>query len=198
MASLLKKKFTPAEYLALERKASEKHEFFAGDIFAMAGASKEHVRISGNLYHQLRNQLEGKPCEPFNSDLRVRVSATGLYTYPDVSVACAPLEFEDQAEDALLNPRVLVEVLSPTTQRHDYVFKFGHYRQIPSVAEILFVAQDVPYVERFVRVPGALWQFAAVEGLEGSVTIDCLACVLTMAQIYEGVEFPPAPEGAGA
>lgn len=198
MASLLQKKFTPAEYLALERKASEKHEFFAGDIFAMAGATKEHVRISGNLYHQLRLQLEGKPCEPFNSDLRLRVSATGLYTYPDVSVACAPLEFEDLAVDVLLNPRVLFEVLSPTTQLRDRRFKFRHYQQIPSVAEILFVAQDEPYVERFVRVPGALWQFDVVEGLEGSVRLDCLACVLTMAQIYQGVEFPPPPGEAGA
>lgn len=191
MASLLRKTYTPAEYLAFERKATEKHEYFDGDIFAISGAKKEHVRISGNIYYFLRTQLAGKPCEIFNSDMRVKVSPSGLCAYPDVSVACAPLEFEDEEVDVLLNPRILFEVLAPTTERRDRTFKFGHYQQIPSLAEIIFVTQDAPFVERFIRVPGALWQFDNASGLEGQVQLEAIGCTLSMAQIYQGVEFPP-------
>lgn len=122
--------FTPQEYLARERVALDKHEYYQGEIFAMSGASKEHVRITGNIYWRLAAQLDGKSCQPFNSDLRVKVSATGLYTYPDVSVACDPV-FEDDHVDVLLNPKVIIEVLSPSTRRHDREWKFRHYQQSP-------------------------------------------------------------------
>jgi Uma2 family endonuclease len=191
MATALTKRYTPEEYLALERKARDKHEFFEGEIFAMAGATKEHVRIAGNIYYRLRAQLEGKPCEPFNSDLRVKVSATGLYTYPDVSVACAPLEFEDKELDTLVNPRVICEVLSPTTKRRDHTFKFRNYRRIASMTEIVFVAQDAPIVEHFIRQPGKLWAFDLLEGLEAMLLLESIDCRLSLAQIYQDVEFPP-------
>ncbi len=198
MADIPRQKYTPAEYLALERQSTEKHEFLNGEIFLMSGAKKEHVRISANIVRHLGNQLDGKPCELYGSDMRVRVSATGLYTYPDVSVACAPQEFEDAEVDVLLNPRVLIEVLSPTTERRDRNFKFHHYQQIPSVSEIIFVTQDAPNVERYIRVPGALWQFDPVTELDGTVALDSIGCTLTMAQIYQDVEFPPAEQPARA
>jgi Uma2 family endonuclease len=142
--------------------------------------------------YRLANQLEGRPCEPFGSDLRVTVSATGLYTYPEVSVACAPLEFEDQHVDVLLNPRVLVEVLSPSTERHDRTFKLNQYQLLPSLAAILFIRQDQPFAEIFTRQADERWGFDSVHDMVGTVVIDCIECRLTMTQIYENVEFPSA------
>lgn len=191
-------KYTPAEYLALEREAFDKHEYFDGVISLRARSNVHHVRISGNICCGLLNQLDDSPYEPFSSDMRVKVSATGFYTYPDVSVACAPQVYEDAEDDVLLNPRVLFEVLSPSTERRDRTFKFRHYQQIPSVSEIVFVTQDAPNVERFVRGSGALWQFDPVTEMDGKVTLDSIGCTLTMAQIYQGVEFPPAESPAGA
>lgn len=190
-----KTRYTPEEYLSLERSAEHKHEFFAGEIFAMAGASKEHVRISGNLYFHLRLQLQGKPCEPFNSDMRIKVATSGLYTYPEVSVACAPLQFEDAQGDTLVNPKVLIEVLSPSTEHHDRHFKFKHYRRLDSVTEILLVHQDSPSVERYFRQPGTdLWIFDPRYGLEETLRLESIDCTLTLAQVYQDVEFPPEEE----
>lgn len=192
MSTMPKQRFTPQEYLARERVALDKHEYYQGEIFAMSGASKEHVRISGNIYRRLANQLDGHPCEPFNSDMRVKVSATGLYTYPDITVACDPA-FEDAHVDVLLNPKVIIEVLSRSTWRHDREWKFRHYQQLPSVEGIIFVAQDAPSVEHFIRQEGALWLFANAYSLESTLAIDSIGCQLPLAQIYQGVEFPPPP-----
>jgi Uma2 family endonuclease len=191
MATAPTKRYTPEDYLALERKAQDKHEFFDGEIFAMAGASKEHVRIARSILRHLGNQLEGKPCEPFGSDLRVKVTASGLYTYPDVTVACPPLEFEDKELDTLVNPKVIFEDASPTTVRRDR-FKFRNYKRVPSMAEIVFVAQDVPIVEHFVRQPGKLWAFEILEGLEEVLSLESIDGRLSLAQIYQDVDFPPA------
>ena len=140
MSSLPKARFTPEEYLALERQAEYRSEFFHGEIFAMAGASREHNLIAGNVSRELGNQLKGRPCETYQSDMRVKVSDTGLYTYPDVVVACGELAFEDDEVDTLLNPTLLIEVLSESTESYDRGKKFGYYRTIQSLAEYLLVA----------------------------------------------------------
>jgi Uma2 family endonuclease len=139
MSTAANKRYTPEEYLALERAAPFKSEYLGGEIFAMAGTSKEHVRIARNLIAALHDQLRNSPCEVFGSDLRVKVSRTGLYTYPDVTIACADLEFEDERVDTLLNPRVIFEILSDSTEAYVRGKKFHHYRQIPSLMEYVLV-----------------------------------------------------------
>src|SRR5271165_4915242 len=146
-----KKRYTPQEYLALERQAAYKSEYLDGNIIAMAGASREHNLITGNLGRSIGNQLEHRPCETYASDMRVLVSKTGLYTYPDVSVVCGDALFLDDEKDTLLNPTVIVEVLSPTTEMYDRGKKSGHYRRLASLREYVLVAQDEVHVERYLR-----------------------------------------------
>src|SRR5262249_32000266 len=142
---------SPAEYLAAERRSETKHEYLRGVVYAMAGASREHNRITLNLGAEIRAQLKGSPFEAFVSDMRVLVEATGLYTYPDVAVVGGERPFLDAEVDTLLNPNVLIEVLSPSTEAYDRGKKFAHYRRIPSLVEYVLVAQDRPLVERFTR-----------------------------------------------
>src|SRR5262245_5122353 len=131
-SAALKTRYTPEQYLALERKADFRSEFCNGFITAMAGASREHNLPAGNLHAEIRSQLKGRPCETYVNDLRVLVSRTGLYTYPDVVAVCGEAQFLDDEVDTLLNPTVIVEVLSPSTESYDRGRKFGHYRQLPS------------------------------------------------------------------
>src|SRR5262245_46847116 len=126
---------TPEQYLVLERKADFKSEYLNGYIIAMAGASREHNLIAGNLHGELRSQLKGRPCETYVSDMRVFIDRTGLYTYPDIVAVCGEARFQDDGVDTLLNPTVIVEVLSDSTERYDRGRKFGHYRQLPSLRE---------------------------------------------------------------
>ena len=124
-----RKRLSPQEYLAIERKSETRNEYYNGEMFAMAGASREHNLISVNLLRDIGNQLEDRPCEAYPSDMRVSIEATGLYTYPDVSVVCGEPRFEDREVDTLLNPTVIIEILSPTTEAYDRGFKFRQYRQ---------------------------------------------------------------------
>ena len=142
MSAIPKPSLTPQEYLARERRATEKSEYYRGEIFAMAGASFEHSLIKDNLARESGNQLKDKPCRVITSDLRIKVNATGLYTYPDAVIVCDEPKFEDAQVDTLLNPRVIVEVLSDSTEKYDRGGKFAHYRQIPSLQEYVLVAQD--------------------------------------------------------
>ena len=124
------RKLTEAEYLALERAAESKSEFFDGEMFAMAGGSPMHALIAANLIRELGMKLKGRPCKPFTSDLRLKVEATGLLTYPDVSVLCGPLQFAADTDDTVVNPTLLIEVLSDSTEAYDRGEKFQHYRQM--------------------------------------------------------------------
>ena len=129
----LPKFITPEEYLRLERASQEKHEYFKGEIFAMTGATENHNIIAGSTFAALYSELRKKPCQIYPSDMRVRIPATGLYTYPDISVVCGTPEFEDDGLDTLLNPTVIIEVLSPSTEPYDRGKKFQHYRTIPTL-----------------------------------------------------------------
>ena len=140
--------YTPEEYLALERQAPYKSEYVAGQIAAMSGASRAHQPV---LFRVLSGQLLERPCEAHASDLRVKVSARGMYTYPDIVVVCGDAHFEDAAVDTLLNPTLIVEVLSPSTEAYDRGAKFGYYRQAPSLREYVLIAQDRMLVEQYVR-----------------------------------------------
>jgi Uma2 family endonuclease len=144
-------RLTEAEYLEIERTAEWKSEFFNGEMFAMAGATPEHVLIAGNVAAELRLQLRGRPCRVYPVDLRVKVSDTGLYTYPDVVVVCGEPRFDELRGDTLLNPTLIVEVLSSSTEAYDRGDKFAHYRRLDSLQEYVLVAQDRCRIERFLR-----------------------------------------------
>ena len=178
-----KKIRTPEEYLAGERSSSEKHEFFDGEIFAMAGASFEHNKIVANLVGELRSALRHRPCDVTPSDLRVKVPATGLYTYPDVTVLCGEPLFEDEARDTLLNPTVLVEVLSDSTEGYDRGKKFRNYRSITTFREYVLVAQDMMSVERYTRGDDGVWSLHE-RGPGEQLVLASLGCEIAVDEIY--------------
>ena len=184
MSTVPKRLLTPAEYLAHERAADFKSEFFAGEIFAMAGASRRHSLICSNLVSLLRPKLRPFGCEVHGSDMRIKVSPTGLYTYADASVACGQIQFEDGHEDVLLNPSVIFEVLSKSTERRDRGWKFMQYRKIASLQEYILVAQDRPYVERFARPSGGRFELDEVDGLDKVLQLSVGALQLPLRDIY--------------
>jgi len=189
MPQLAESLITPADYLARERRSEVRSEYLNGRVYAMSGASREHNRITINLSAMLHSRLKGKPCEPFSGDLRVKVSPTGLYTYPDVIVACGESRFEDEHVDTLLDPTVIIEVLSDSTEAYDRGEKFAHYRALESLTDYLLVAQDRPRIEHFVRQPDSRWLYSVIDGLDEQVEIATLDCVLPLAEVYERVVF---------
>jgi Uma2 family endonuclease len=193
MASQPKRYYTPEEYLALERAADYKSEYVAGEIFAMSGASEDHNTIAGNIFRLLGNQFQGRPYRVYISDMRVQVAATGMYTYPDVVAVCGPREFAGAHRDTLLNPTVIIEVLSPSTELYDRGAKFDHYWRLPSLTEYVLVAQDQVRVEHFAR-QGDGWLLTVARSLDETLRLPALDAVLPLAAIYENVELPlPAP-----
>lgn len=180
--------FTPAEYLALEREAEIKSEYLAGEVFAMAGASRRHNLISLNIAGELRSRLRERPCEVYAHDMRVKVQASGLYTYPDVVAVCGEPEFEDEELDTLLNPTLLVEVLSESTENYDRGVKFEHYRTIPSLREVLLVAQDSVHVVHYERQDDESWLLTETREPTDALELPALGCELPMGEIYARVE----------
>jgi Uma2 family endonuclease len=191
MSSVPKLLLSAAEYLARERGAEFRSEFFQGEMFAMAGATRRHSLICSNLIARLRPQLRASGCEIHGSDMRVKVSKTGLYTYPDASIACGDIQFEDEHEDVLLTPTVIFEVLSKSTERRDRGWKFMQYRKIPSLLEYVLVAQDRPYVERFVRPSGGRFELHEIEGLDTVLPLLIMPHGLTLKDVYLDVRFGP-------
>lgn len=178
-----KKVWTPEEYLAWERSAPEKHEFLEGEVFAMAGAKRRHNLLVGNVVGELREALRRRRCEVYPSDMRVRVPATGLYTYADALVVCdAPL-FEDAEEDTLLNPTVLVEVLSKSTASYDRGEKFENYRTIPSFKEYVLVSQQKVLIEHFVRQADDSWLMRERRAGE-RLDLASIRCSIAVDEIY--------------
>jgi Uma2 family endonuclease len=179
---------TSEAYLAFERaQLDAKHEFLDGEIIAMAGASRQHNRIVTNLVVSLGTQLRGRPCDVYSSDMRVKIPATGLYTYPDVIALCHDPQFEDEAMDTLLNPTVIIEVLSPSTEAYDRGLKFAHYRSIEAVQIYILIAQDKPQIEIFRRQKNEDWLLSVVGGLGARVSLDAIGCELALADVYERV-----------
>ena len=184
---------SPEDYLALERSAEFKSEYFDGEIFAMAGASESHNLIVINTIRELSIQLKKRPCKVYANDMRVRVSPTGLFTYPDVMVVCGQAQFDDSHLDTLLNPTLIVEVLSDSTEAYDRGRKFEHYRKLESLAEYVLITQHRPHVESYRRQPDQRWVFAESDGLDSRLPLDAIDCELVLAEIYDKVEFPGAP-----
>jgi|SRR5437016_2563699 len=184
-------RLTEAEYLEIERAAEVKSEFFEGEIFAMAGGTPQHSLIATNLVGEFRNRLKDKSCVPYNADLRIKIEATGLYTYPDLSVICDSLRFAEGTDDTVVNPTVLVEVLSDSTEAYDRGKKFEHYRQIPALREYLLVSQKEPRIEQFIRQPNDHWLLVEAAGLEKSLELPSLGIVISLEEIFLKVNFVP-------
>jgi Uma2 family endonuclease len=189
MAVQVQQRYSPEEYLALERKADYKSEYLNGFIFAMAGASEEHNLICTNVAGELRARLKGRHCRTYANDMRVKVSETGLYTYPDVIVVCGERRLDDAQKDTLLNPTLIVEVLSESTEAYDRGDKFDHYRRLESLQEYVMIAQNKARVEDYVR-QGDQWLLTSIGDPDGTVRLASVGCELPLREIYAQVEFP--------
>ena len=185
------KRYTPQEYYALERDAAYKSDYYDGEIFAMSGGSSRHSLISVNIAGELRQRLKGKPCAAYESNQRLKVKATGLRTYPDVSVYCAKLEYdpEDSQKETATNPTVLFEVLSPTTEAYDRGMKAENYRRIDTLQCHVLVSQSSPHVEVFERQGDGSWRFSEMWGVDASLALPAIGVALPLAEVYERVEF---------
>ena len=188
---------TPAEYLTSERKADTKSEYLDGQIYAMTDASREHNLIVVNVGSELHVQLRQRDCEAYINDMRVKVKPTGLYTYPDVVVVCDKPRFEDADLDTLLNPTLLIEVLSPSTEAYDRGQKFAHYRQLESLCEYILVAQDCVRVEHYLR-QGTQWLLSEFSTLDDVVDLVSVGCTLSVREVYAKIEFPASEARQGA
>ena len=191
MSALPKEKYiSDEEYLIMERVSPVKHEYFNGEIFQMAGSSEEHANISSNINASLHLQFRKRPCKTYQSDLRVHIPKTGLYTYPDVVVVCGkPQLLDDAYLDTLLNPVLIVEVLSPSTADYDKGAKFEHYRTIDSLQEYVLVWQDKKRLARYTKQTDGSWVLRDFIGEEAEIVLSSIDCSLTMDDIYDKVEF---------
>ncbi|HEV2855927.1 MAG TPA: Uma2 family endonuclease [Thermoanaerobaculia bacterium] len=189
MATDPHQRLTIQEYLAFERQSETKHDYFDGEIFAMSGASRIHGLITGNIFGEIRNQLKGRPCEVYSESMRVR-TPDDLFTYPDVVAVCGEPRFDDTEFDTLLNPMLIVEVLSPTTEGYDRGIKSARYRALPTLVEHVLVAQDRCHVEHLVRqTDGGHWLLEELSDLDGLLELPSIGCRLPLAEIYDRVFF---------
>jgi Uma2 family endonuclease len=185
------RKLTEAEYLALERAADHKSEFYDGEMFAMAGGSPMHSLIAANFIAAVAVRLKGSPCKAFTSDLRLKVEATGLFTYADVAVVCGSIQLSPGTNDVVLNPAVIAEILSDSTEGYDRGEKFRQYQQIPALKEYILVSQHFPRIEQFQRREGE-WALRTAEGMSASLSLPSLKVTLELSEVFAGVEFKPS------
>jgi Uma2 family endonuclease len=183
-------RYTYSEYLALERHANVRHEFFDGEIYAMAGGTPEHAAFCMNIGTALNNQLRGRGCRVHSSDLLIRVLETGLATYPDITVVCGRAELDPADRNTITNPVVIVEVLSPATAEYDRGEKLAHYKRIPALREVIFVAHDERLIEVWRREEGNAW--IRSETRSGSIRIASIDCTLDVEDVYRDELAPRA------
>ena len=200
MSTAEKRRLTAAEYLAIESTSEIRHEFLDGEMFAMSGGSLWHNLIKDNFARAVANRLSGGTCRVVTSDQRLKVDATGLYTYPDVLVFCGPPVMEDGVHHTLTNASLVAEVLSNSTEKYDRGIKFSHYRRLDTLQEYLLIAQDRFSVEVFQRQDAGsssagsdAWLLSAAAEREAEVRLSSLKITVPLAEIYAGVEFPPEP-----
>ena len=194
MSTQAKTFLTEAEYLELERQTDDRNEYFGGEMFAMSRGTAWHAWIIGNVVRELGQQLKRKPCRVSPSEVRLKTPA-GLFTYPDVMVVCGDPQFADDRKDTLLNPVVIVEVLSPSTRDYDRGQKFQFYRSVPSLAEYVAVAQDTPHVELYTRQTDHRWLLTEFEDLGQSVELSSIGCVLPLSEVYDKIDWATAEAG---
>ena len=191
---------TPEEYLASERDAFERHEWLDGLIYAMAGESPQHSLICTNVTITLGTQLKSKPCAVYSPNMKVYsrlpsdLGLKGLFAYPDSTVVCGEARFHDEHRDVLINPRVVTEVLSPTTERYDRGKKFLRYQQNASLTDYVMIAQAYPSVEHYARRANGSWLYSVTTELTASVTLESIECRLPLAEVYDRIVFPELAE----
>jgi len=187
MSTLPQRRMSGAEFLAWERASTEKHEFFEGEIVDFVGTSVDHAQIVHNLSGNFYNQLRKSQCRTYSTDIRVRVGKAKAYTYPDIVIACGALQFADDQQDTLLNPTVIIEVLSPSTVMVDRVKKFQSYTALPSLQEYLLVAQDSAVIEQYQRQTDGSWRYVKTTGIMAAVTLPSVNATLKLGDVYENV-----------
>jgi Uma2 family endonuclease len=185
----IKTTFTPAEYLAMEEVAEYKSEYYNGEIFAMSGGTTDHSLIAVNLTTALSQRLEPTPCRVFNSDMRLYIERSGLYTYPDGMVICGKIELVKGRNDTVTNPLLIVEVLSESTRDYDRGARFNFYKQIPTLQEYVVVESERPHVECYRRTAGDQWLVEMVDDLDATVRLESIACDIPLRQIYSKVSW---------
>ena len=188
------KGLTLSEYVAQELRTGIKHEYYRGETFAMVGGTPRHALIATNFLRESSLALKNTPCVAYNGDLRIKVDDSGLYTYPDASITCGPLQLDEDVPNTVINPTVLVEVLSDSTERYDRGRKSDHYRHILSLQELVLISQDRPLVECFTRHASGGWLLTDVRELEESLSLKSVGITIPLAELYRDVEFdPPEP-----
>jgi Uma2 family endonuclease len=180
---------TPEQYLEIERAAVLRSEYYDGRMYAMAGGTQTHQRLKDRLAFALNKRLENGPCEAGTSDLRVSVSYNGLYTYPDVFVLCGESKLLDGHKDTLLNPVLIAEILSTSTERYDRIFKFSQYRQIETLQEYVIVAQNEARVEVQRRQPDGTWSLREFVGLDAVCQFASIECEVPLSELYANIAF---------
>jgi Uma2 family endonuclease len=190
MSTQAKSHLTPEQYLEIERKAEFKSEYYQGEMFAMSGARLAHIQIVANVMRELGQQLLDRPCQPLSNDMRVCVKPVGLYTYPDIVVVCGEPKFLDDTFDTLLNPTVIIEVLSDSTESYDRDKKFEMYGSLESLAEYVMISSQRVRAERYTRLPDGTWNYGDKSGLQDSIDLKSVNCRLLMAELYKRVDLP--------
>ncbi|MBY0513800.1 MAG: Uma2 family endonuclease [Gemmataceae bacterium] len=202
MTAVPRKKLTAAEYLAIERDAEFKSEFFNGEMFplhgdgplGMAGANRQHNEVSENLSIEIGGRLKGSSCRGYGPDQRVKVDRTGFYTYPDYKIVCGkPLFEQTQGIDTLINPQVIVEILSDSTEKHDRGWKYLNYQRLQSMKEYVLICPDRVRIERYVRQPDETWILTIFDDPSGEFALATVPIRVPIADIYRDVELPPDP-----
>lgn len=190
---------TAEDYLAWERASPTKHEYFSGEVVAFAGASIDHAQIVLNIASLLHIQGRGQGCRTLTNDIRVRVGAVKAYTYPDILIVCGEMQFADEQKDTLLNPTVIIEVLSPSTTMIDRVQKLDLYTSLPSLQEYLLVAQHKPQIDQYVREADGSWRYKQYRVLDAELVLPSVGCAFSVSKVYENVTLttedsaPPSP-----
>jgi Uma2 family endonuclease len=180
---------TPDEYLAAERLSETRSEYLDGVVCSMTGASINHIRIVAGLTAELISQMRGRPCDVLPNEMKVRLHESRKFFYPDVTVVCGEHQFHDDRRDIILNPVLVIEVLSPSTEAFDRGTKFQAYQTIESLKEYVLVAQDSPTIEQYVRQDDGRWAYTAVKGLESSIVLPSVECTLNLSAVYDKVDF---------
>ena len=186
--SYQKKYITEEEYLAMEEASLEKHEYYNGEVFAMSGVKIPHTTISMNLLSRMLPHLRHKPCKPFNSDQRLYIKKRGMFTYPDLFVVCGKVETRNNDDWNVMNPAVIIEILSPSTKTYDCTTKFSFYRDIPSLKEYILVDSQTINIEVFSINDNQVWEGKEYNGINDSLQIQTISLSIPLADIYEDVD----------
>ncbi|MCI5151332.1 MAG: Uma2 family endonuclease [Candidatus Electrothrix sp. MAN1_4] len=184
---------SPEEYLNIERRSTHRSEYVDGEMFAMAGATRQHNRISSNLVSEINQHIKSGDCNIYSSDLRVHVPSTGYFTYPDIVITCGKEEWTDTHNDVLVNPLVIIEILSDSTASIDRGKKFEQYRELASFVEYLLIEQRTPHIEQYILYDAQEWRYRTIRGIDEQIIIQAIDCTLLLCDIYHKVDVLPQP-----